>query len=46
MDIVFGFPAGVLTLRNPCVLPVLPVVMASALASDGRRAPVPRRWVR
>jgi len=34
MDLVFGFLAGLLTLLNPCVLPVLPVVMASALGAD------------
>jgi cytochrome c-type biogenesis protein len=39
MDLVFGFLAGLLTLLNPCVLPVLPVVMASALGAD-RRGPV------
>lgn len=39
MDIIFGFLAGALTLLNPCVLPVLPVVMASALGAD-RRGPV------
>jgi cytochrome c biogenesis protein CcdA len=31
MVIVLGYLAGVLTLINPCVLPVLPVVLASAL---------------
>ena len=31
MDIVLGYLAGLLTLINPCVLPVLPVVLASAL---------------
>ncbi len=30
MDIVLGFGAGLLTLINPCVLPVLPFVLASA----------------
>ena len=30
MDIVLGYLAGLLTLINPCVLPVLPVVLASA----------------
>lgn len=39
MDIIFGFLAGALTLLNPCVLPVLPVVMASALGAD-RRGPL------
>jgi cytochrome c-type biogenesis protein len=31
MDLVFGYLAGLLTLINPCVLPVLPIVVASAL---------------
>lgn len=31
MDIVFGYIAGLLTLLNPCVLPVLPVVLIGAL---------------
>jgi cytochrome c biogenesis protein CcdA len=31
MDILFGYLAGLLTLINPCVLPVLPIVLASAL---------------
>lgn len=31
MDIVFAYLAGLLTLINPCVLPVLPIVLASAL---------------
>lgn len=39
MDILLGFLAGALTLLNPCVLPVLPVVLASAGSAD-RRGPV------
>ena len=31
MDLIFAFVAGLLTLINPCVLPVLPIVLASAL---------------
>lgn len=31
MDIIFGYIAGLLTLLNPCVLPVLPVVLITAL---------------
>jgi cytochrome c biogenesis protein CcdA len=38
MDLLFGYLAGLLTLINPCVLPVLPIVLASALHRD-RRAP-------
>jgi cytochrome c biogenesis protein CcdA len=31
LDILLGYAAGLLTLINPCVLPVLPIVLASAL---------------
>ncbi len=31
MDLVFGYLAGILTLLNPCVLPVLPIVLLAAL---------------
>ncbi len=31
MDLIFAYLAGLLTLINPCVLPVLPIVLASAL---------------
>lgn len=31
MDLLFGYFAGLLTLINPCVLPVLPIVLAGAL---------------
>jgi cytochrome c biogenesis protein CcdA len=31
MDLIFAFIAGLLTLINPCVLPVLPIVLAGAL---------------
>ncbi|WP_368185412.1 cytochrome c biogenesis CcdA family protein [Aestuariibius sp. HNIBRBA575] len=34
MDLVFGYLAGLLTLINPCVLPVLPIVLASALQAS------------
>lgn len=33
MDLFFAFLAGLLTLLNPCVLPVLPIVIASSLRS-------------
>lgn len=33
-QIVFAYLAGLLTLINPCVLPVLPVVLAGALQAD------------
>lgn len=39
MDFVFGYLAGILTLINPCILPVLPIVLASALQGD-RRGPL------
>ncbi len=31
MELLFGYLAGLLTLINPCVLPVLPIVLASSL---------------
>jgi cytochrome c-type biogenesis protein len=31
MDLILGYLAGLLTLINPCVLPVLPIVLATAL---------------
>ena len=34
MEIVFAYLAGLLTLINPCVLPVLPVVLAGSLQAD------------
>jgi cytochrome c biogenesis protein CcdA len=34
MDLVLGYLAGLLTLINPCVLPVLPIVIASALQAS------------
>lgn len=34
MEIVLGYLAGLLTLINPCVLPVLPIVLASALQAS------------
>lgn len=39
MELVFAYVAGLLTLINPCVLPVLPIVLASSLHQD-RRAPM------
>lgn len=39
MGVVVAFLAGMLTLLNPCVLPVLPIVIASA-ATQGRAGPV------
>jgi cytochrome c biogenesis protein CcdA len=39
MDLVFAYLAGLLTLINPCVLPVLPIVLASALQAH-RLGPV------
>ena len=31
MDLLFAYLAGLLTLINPCVLPILPIVLASAV---------------
>ncbi|MCF2906129.1 cytochrome c biogenesis CcdA family protein [Octadecabacter sp. CECT 8868] len=31
MELIFAYIAGLLTLINPCVLPILPIVLASAL---------------
>jgi cytochrome c-type biogenesis protein len=39
MDFIFGYLAGLLTLINPCVLPVLPIVLATALQAH-RLGPV------
>ncbi|MEP3299628.1 MAG: cytochrome c biogenesis CcdA family protein [Pseudoruegeria sp.] len=36
MDLLFAYGAGLLTLINPCVLPVLPIVLATALQADAR----------
>lgn len=38
MDYLLGYLAGLLTLINPCVLPVLPIVLATALQA-GRAGP-------
>lgn len=39
MDFVLGYFAGLLTLINPCVLPILPVVLVSAMQA-GRGGPL------
>jgi cytochrome c-type biogenesis protein len=39
LELLLAYLAGILTLINPCVLPVLPIVLASSLHRD-RRAPV------
>lgn len=36
MDLILGYLAGLLTLINPCVLPVLPIVLAGSLQTDPR----------
>lgn len=33
MDLVLGYLAGLLTVINPCVLPVLPIALASSISS-------------
>ena len=39
MDVLLSYGAGLLTLINPCVLPVLPLVLASAMQS-GKHGPL------
>jgi len=39
MDLVLGYLAGLLTLINPCVLPVLPIVLAGSMQA-GRFGPL------
>ncbi len=39
MDVILGYLAGLLTLINPCVLPVLPIVLTTALQAH-RLGPV------
>lgn len=39
MEFVFAYMAGLLTLINPCVLPVLPIVLVSALNAN-RAGPI------
>ncbi len=39
MELLFAYIAGLLTLINPCVLPVLPIVLATSLNAD-RRGPI------
>ena len=39
MELVFAYAAGLLTLINPCVLPILPIILGSALQAD-RRGPI------
>lgn len=39
MDLLLAYLAGLLTLINPCVLPVLPIVLAASLNED-QRAPM------
>ncbi len=34
MELVFGYLAGLLTLINPCVLPVLPIILGSSLQTS------------
>ncbi len=39
MELLFGYAAGLLTLINPCVLPVLPIILGSVLRHE-RLGPV------
>lgn len=34
MELIFAYGAGLLTLINPCVLPILPIVLATSLQSS------------
>ena len=34
MELFFAYGAGLLTLINPCVLPILPIVLATALQAS------------
>lgn len=34
MELVFAYGAGLLTLINPCVLPILPIILASSLQTS------------
>ena len=34
MELFFGYLAGLLTLINPCVVPVLPLVLAGSLQAS------------
>ncbi len=36
LELVFAYVAGLLTLLNPCVLPILPIVLAASLQADPR----------
>ena len=36
LELLFAYAAGLLTLINPCVLPVLHIVLGSALQADSR----------
>ena len=38
MEFIFAYGAGLLTLINPCVLPILPIVLAGSLQA-GRAGP-------
>src|SRR5712692_11988924 len=35
-----GFAAGVITAVSPCILPVLPIVLAGGASSESRRRPL------
>lgn len=39
IELLFAYGAGLLTLINPCILPILPIVLSTALIAD-RRAPL------
>ncbi len=37
---VFAFMAGLVTILSPCILPVLPVILASSVDTKGKRRPL------
>ena len=45
MDLIFAYIAGLLTLINPCVLPVLPIVLATALNATKTVGPGDTVWI-
>jgi cytochrome c biogenesis protein CcdA len=46
MDLIFAYLAGLLTLINPCVLPVLPIVLTASFSPTGARPwRLPPGWV-
>ena len=38
----FGFLAGLLSILSPCVLPLVPIVVGTAVAAHNRLGPIAR----